>query len=92
MRSGLNHNLTRVRRVGQGLLVAGHAGGEYYLAQGRAGCAVAVAAVDGAVLQDEQRAVRTQGAGSCHVSHALFSFSLVFSPGTCTASTVQVPG
>lgn len=53
VRSGLNHNLTRVGGVGEGLLVAGHAGGEYYLAQGCAGCAVAVAAVDGAVLEDE---------------------------------------
>ena len=74
MGSGLNHNLTRVGGVGQGFLVAGHTGRENRLAQGRAGCAVAVAAVDGAVLQDEQRAVRTQGAGSCHVSHALLPF------------------
>ena len=92
MGSGLNHNLTRVGGVGQGFLVAGHAGRENRLAQGRAGCAVAIAAVDGAVLQDEQRAVRTQGAGSCHVSHALFSFSVVLSPAGLAVSAARCVG
>ena len=61
VRRGLHHELAGVGGVGDGLLVAGHAGGEDRLAQGGSGGAVAGAAEDPAVLEDEHG-----GGGCCH--------------------------
>ena len=53
VRGGHHHDLAVVRRVGQRLLVAGHAGREDRLAEGLARGAVGVAAEGAAVLEDE---------------------------------------
>ena len=55
VRGGHHHDLAVVRRVGQRLLVAAHAGREDRLAEGLAGGAVGVAAEGAAVLEDEHR-------------------------------------
>ena len=55
VRRGHHHDLAVVGRVGQRLLVAGHAGGEDRLAEGLALGAVGLAAEGAAVLEDEQR-------------------------------------
>ena len=60
VRRGLDHELAGVGGVGDGLLVAGHAGREDGLAEGRSGGAVAGAAEDPAVLEHEDR-----GGGCC---------------------------
>ena len=57
VRSGLQHDLARVRGVGEGLLVAGHAGGEDRFAEGRAARAVGAPVVAGAVLEHEDGGV-----------------------------------
>ena len=49
----MHDDLAVVRRVGQGLLVAGHAGGEHRLAEGLPHGPVGTAAEGPAVLQDE---------------------------------------
>ena len=53
VRRGLDHELAGVGGVGDGLLVAGHAGREDCLAEGRSGGAVAGAAENPAVLEHE---------------------------------------
>ena len=53
VRGGHHDDLAVVRRVGEGLLVAGHAGGEHGLAEGLPHGPVGAAAEDPAVLQDE---------------------------------------
>ena len=55
VRGGHHDDLAVVRRVGQRLLVAGHAGGEDGLAEGLALGAEGLAAEGAAVLEDEQR-------------------------------------
>ena len=55
VRCGHHHDLAVVRRVGERLLVAGHAGVEDRLAEGLALGAVALAAEGAAVLEDEDR-------------------------------------
>ncbi len=54
VRGGHHHDLAVVARVGEGLLVAGHAGGEDRLAERLAGGPEGLAAERPAVLQDEQ--------------------------------------
>src|SRR5690606_26721800 len=55
LRRGLHHDLAVVAGVGEGLLVAGHAGGEHRLAEPLAAGAVGLAAEDPSVLEDENR-------------------------------------
>src|SRR5690606_22883225 len=50
-------DLPCVARVGEGLLVSGHAGGEHRLAEGAAAGAVGAARVPAAVLEHEDRGV-----------------------------------
>src|SRR5205823_6287089 len=69
MRGGLEHDLARVRRVRQRLLVAGHPRGEDDPAEGDAARTVGAYDVPGAVLEDEDRPVcRAEVAGE--VGHA----------------------
>jgi hypothetical protein len=53
VRCGLHHDLPGVRRVGQGLLVAGHAGREDDLAEGAPARAVGLTRESSPVLEDE---------------------------------------
>ena len=55
VRGGHHHDLAVVRRIGQRLLVAGHAGREHRFAERLADGAEAVAAEGPAVLEDEER-------------------------------------
>ena len=59
VRRGLDHDLAVVRRVGQRLLVAGHAGGEDRLAERLPTAAVRLAAERPPVLQHQHRASRS---------------------------------
>ena len=61
VRGGHHHDLAVVRRVGQRLLVAGHAGGEDRLAEGLALGAVGLAAEGAAVLEDQDRGIGPAG-------------------------------
>ena len=63
VRRGLQHDLAGVRGIGEGLLVAGHAGREDHLAEGRAARAVGAPDVAGAVLEHEDGGVG-RGTGS----------------------------
>ena len=63
MRCGLQHDLTGVGGVGEGLLVAGHPGGEDDLAERRAARAVGATGVAGAVLEDEDGRVGVELGG-----------------------------
>ena len=63
VRRGLQHDLAGVRGVGEGLLVAGHAGGEDDLAERRAARAVGAADVAGAVLEHEDGGVGVEQRG-----------------------------
>ena len=63
VRRGLQHDLTGVRGIREGLLVAGHAGGEDDLAEGRAARAVGAADVAGAVLEHEDGGVGVEQGG-----------------------------
>ena len=65
VRRGLQHDLAGVRGIGEGLLVAGHAGGEDHLAEGRAARAVGAPDVAGAVLEHEDGGVGVAQGGQC---------------------------
>ena len=88
VRRGLDHELAGVGGVGDGLLVAGHAGGEDGLAQGGAGGAVAGAAEDPAVFEHEDGGGRTLLVCGCTVllrcCHFVGSVTLLLSTiGIC---------
>ena len=55
MRSGHDHDLTVVRRIGQGLLITGHAGGEDRLTEGLSLSPVGLADEGPAIFQDQNR-------------------------------------
>src|SRR5690606_2843672 len=67
LRGGHHDDLAVVRRVGEGLLVAGHAGGEHRFAEGLPHSPVGAAAEDPAVLQDEYGGnLGGSPGGGCH--------------------------
>ncbi len=76
VRRGLHHDLPGVGRVGQRLLVPGHAGREDHLTQGSASSAVRPSVVAGAVLEDQY------GPFACH--------QFVPSPAVCGCSCFVV--
>ena len=77
VRGGHDDDLAVVRRVGEGLLVAGHAGGEHRLAEGLPHGPVGTAAEDPAVLQDEYGGSALRGLPWWRSSSCAFRFRLV---------------
>ncbi len=87
VRRGHHDDLAVVRRVGQRLLVAGHAGGEHRLAEGLPHRSVGTAAEDAAVLQDEYGGHAGPVAGGGHrvPSVVVHRFSTAATQAACSA-------
>ena len=68
VRRGLQNDLPGVGGIGEGLLVAGHPGGEHHFAERRPARTVGTARVAGAVLEDEHGGVEGRREGAGHAS------------------------